>query len=217
MNTLVSSPEIDNITRYLRAWSRQVVSDYEKNHKIYHIDGKKATGKHICGILRKKDIDLVILNSHGNSHMVLDCDGKIMIDETSVDLLKGKTIHALACSTAKELGPLAIQAGAKGYIGYDERFILLSRPNHISQPLTDDVAKLFLDPAFSAPRALLSGKSCTEAVSAAQDAYKRSIKQALNSDIQSDNDKCVSYLLWDLKHLKSCWFREGHIDKNKQE
>ena len=94
--------------------------------------------------------------------------------------------------------------GTRGYIGYYERFIMLSRPTKISQPLQDDVARLFLDAAFTAPKALLDGKSCEEAVEITQNAYRRSIQEALNSDIQSDQDRCVGFLLWNLKHLKSC-------------
>lgn len=46
--------------------------------------------------------------------------------------------------------------------GYDENFVLLSNPRRISSPLKDTIAKLFLDPAFIAPAALLDGKTTDE-------------------------------------------------------
>jgi len=79
---------------------------------------------------------------------------------------------------------------------------LVTDRTKLSNPLSDVRAALFLDAAFVAPKALIDGKSVNEAVELTQNAFRRSIQKALNSDIQSDNDKCVSYLWWDLKHLK---------------
>lgn len=154
--------------------------------------------------LSKKSVDLVLLNGHGASDCIGGYNDEILLDLNNVQLLKGKTVHALSCKTAAKLGPAAMRAGAKGYIGYDENFVLLSNPRRISSPLKDTIAKLFLDPAFVAPAALLDGKTADEATELAVNAYKQSIKTALNSDIQSDDDKCASYLFWNMQHIKSC-------------
>lgn len=204
MRILVTSPESDNITRYLRVWTKQMLQKAHHQHRIFHLDKKKVTNKHFCGLLKKKSIDVVCINGHGADDRVVGYKQETLLNVENADLLSGTTAHVLACNTAKTLGPAAMAAGAKGYIGYDERFIMLSRPTKISQPLQDDVARLFLDPAFTAPKALLDGKTCQEAVVLTQNAYRRSIKTALNSDIQSDKDRCVGFLLWNLKHLKFC-------------
>lgn len=204
MRILVTSPEADNITRYLRVWTKQLLKKVHRQHQIFHLDQEKVTHEHFRGLLKKKSIDLVCLNGHGAADRIMGHNLQTLLDTKNADLLAGTTAHVLACDTAKTLGPSAMAAGARGYVGYDERFIMLSRPAKISQPLQDDVAQLFLNPAFTAPKALIDGKSCQEAVQLAQNAYRRSIQEALNSDIQSDKDRCVGFLLWDLKHLKSC-------------
>lgn len=78
------------------------------------------------------------------------------------------------------------------------------REGHLSNPLEDDLARLFLEPAFTAPKSLLNGKSPLKSVKLAKNAYKRSIINALNSDIQSDQEKCVPWLFHNLTHIKSC-------------
>ena len=204
MRVLIISPENDNITRYMRVWAEQLVKNHNNTHHFFHLDKEKANHKRVTGILSKKDMDIVCLNGHGDDCRVAGHDNEILIDPDNVSLLAGIKVHALACNSAKNLGNLAISHGAKCYIGYDERFYLMSQGEKISDPLKDDVAKLFLDPAYTAPKALLDGKDSKEAIKLTQEAYVRSIKQALNSDIQSDHERCVPYLLWNLNHLKSC-------------
>ena len=73
----------------------------------------------------------------------------------------------------------------------------------ISNPLEDTTAALFLDPAFTAQKALIGGKAPSEAVALAKKEFNRSIVKALTSPIQSDNDQFVGLLLWDRDHLVS--------------
>lgn len=168
MRILVTSPETDDITRYLRAWTKQSLEKAHHQHQVFHLDREKVTRKHFCGILRKKSINVVCLNGHGADDRILGHRQETLLDTQNIELLSGTTAHVLACNTAKTLGPSAMAVGTRGYIGYDERFIMLSRPTKISQPLQDDVARLFLDAAFTAPKALLDGKSCQEAVELTQ-------------------------------------------------
>lgn len=202
MKVLVSSPESDNITRYLHAWSKKMVEDFANKHDFVHLEGEHANRDHFCGLLRKDYPEIVLINGHGGDDMIAGHNQEILIDATNVSLLKGKIVHALSCSTAKVLGELAVAAGAKGYIGYDASFVLISRQGALSNPLGDDLAQLFLEPAFAAPRGLLSGKAVRESAGSARDAYKRSIKSALNSDVQSDQEQCVPYLLHNLNHIR---------------
>ena len=127
---------------------------------------------------------------------------KVLVSSPESDNIT-RYLHALSCRTAKTLGGLAMEVGAKGYIGYDENFVLVMRSGGLSQPLRDDLARLFLGPAFTAPRGLLNGKTASEAVGLARNAYKRSIVEALNSDVQSDKEQCMPWLLHDLMHIKA--------------
>ena len=205
MQVLVSNPEFDNITRYLKIWSEKLIEQQsKKDHNFFQLNNKRANRKTLTGFLSKKSIDLVLLNGHGAPDCIGGYNNEILLDANNIQLLKGKVVHALSCNTAAKLGPLAMGVGAKGYVGYDQKFVLISNPHKISNPLNDTTANLFLKPAFTAPKALLNGKTADEAVALAIDAYKESIRIALNSDIQSDDDKCASYLFWNMQHIKSC-------------
>lgn len=202
MQVLVSSPEIDNITRYLRIWSKDLIKTFENQHNFIHLEGERATQAHFCGLLRKNFPDIVLINGHGNAESITGHNHEVLINKKNVSLLKGKTIHALSCKTAKELGPEAVKSGAKCYIGYDENFVLIMRKGNLQEPFKDDLANLFLNPAFTAPKALLSGKTPEESIKRTTEAYQHSINIAMNSDIQSDQEKCVPWLIHDLIHLK---------------
>jgi hypothetical protein len=205
MTVLVSAPDFDYMTRYLHAWSKKLASELRgKSHDVLLLEGKNATHKRVVGMLRKQPIDVVVLNGHGNANEIAGHDNETLIDTETADLLSGKDVHALSCQTAAELGKAAMRAGAKSYIGYADKFVLVFDRSKTSRPLDDDTAALFLEPAFSAPRALCNGKSADEAVKTAKAAYRASISRALNSDVQSDYDKYVQFLWRDMNAIVSC-------------
>ena len=74
----------------------------------------------------------------------------------------------------------------------------------MSDPLRDNTAALFLDAAFAAPKVLLRGGTVKDAIEASRKEYDRSIRKAINSDIQSDNDQFVNWLYWDRDNLVAC-------------
>lgn len=204
MNILITSPETDIFTRYIRVWAKRLIKELRsKNHNIFHLDKGKANRKKTAGLLAKKDIQLVLFNGHGN-----DCElrgqNEVILDAQNIDILSGKIVHAMSCSTAKELGSIAVKSGAKAYVGYDAPFLAPTFNEKNNNPLEDDTAALFLNPAFSAQRALANGKTPNEAITLAKNEYNRSIVKALKSDIQSDNDQFVGLLLYDRNHLVAC-------------
>lgn len=205
MLVLVTNPEMDKLTRYLRVWTKKLIKQFNKKHDFIHLEQSKANQKRLHKTLEKKGVECVLLNGHGaNDRIAGNNPNDILIDIDSAHLLTGTVVHALSCNTAKNLGPAAIKQGAKAYIGYDEQFIAVLKDGNLSNPLQDDTAALFLDPAMAAPKALLDGKSAAEAIAQAKQAYNNSIIKAFSSDIQSDNDQFIKLLLWDRNHLKSC-------------
>ena len=204
MQVLISSPEVDELTRYLSVWTKDTIQNNKLNHKYFALYGKKPTRKKVEGILKKKSINLVLLNGHGADDKIAGAKNEIILDTNNAEALDGAVVHALSCNTAASLGPYAVQQGAKAYIGYDQPFIASIQKGKISNPKHDDTAALFLDAAFTAPKTLLNGKTPKQAIDATKKAYNNSIAKALNSDIQSDNDQFIGWLLWDRNHLTLC-------------
>ena len=204
MRILISNPEVDAFTRYLLCWSRKMITEVEDRNEIFHVDGEKVNRSKIEGMLNKRNIDLVLLNGHGDDNSILGSDNEVIVDLKNVGLLNGKITHAMSCSSAKELGRAAVKKGAKAYVGYDAPFLASRMDDKISNPLNDSTAALFLDPAFITQKALVNGKTPAEAVQLGKKEYNRSIVKALMSPVQSDNDQFVGLLLWDRDHLINC-------------
>ena len=205
MQVLLTNPEIDLLTYYLSVWTNNLLKETKsKTNKYYHLKREKVTRKGFESILNKRPVDLVLLCGHGHSDAVVGND-EVILDTENDALLKGKTIHALSCQSAAELGPDAVKKGAKAYIGYKKDFIaFLDDSKRATRPMEDGIASLFLRPAFTTPKMLLKGVAPEEAVSSTKRAYNQSIRDAINSDIQSDADQFISWLLWDRDNLTNC-------------
>lgn len=200
MRVLITNPEVDAFTRYLCRWTGKMLGEFRNDINVNILDKDKAKRKRFEGTLSKTPVDVVLLNGHGDYSYVLG-DNEIIVDMSNVDILKNKVVHAMSCSSARDLGRMAIRVGARAYVGYDEPFLASRMQDKISDPLNDDAAALFLDPAFIAQKALLNGKEPKEAVRLAGREYDRSIVKALRSPVQSNNNQLVGLLLWDKEHL----------------
>jgi hypothetical protein len=81
-----------------------------------------------------------------------------VIDLSSAALLRGLVVDALACLSAKNLGPEAIRQGCRAYIGYDE----------VVYVVDSEECKRVMN---TSKRELLNGRSAREAFQAQYDAY----------------------------------------------
>ena len=203
MNILVSCPEIDNITRYLRVWTKRLIKKHNQRTKIIPLEKDQATRKRFCGTIEKLHPDLVLVNGHGNYDIVCGHNGEVLLDLENVNLLSGMKIHAMSCRSAKILGKKAVDAGARCYVGYVENWTLMMRSGMLSNPLQDSTAELFMRPAFKVQEALINGKSASVAVQVGIREYKRSIVKAYRGPIQSDWEQCIPYLIASMKFLKA--------------
>lgn len=204
MRVLLTNPEVDIFTRYLCVWAKKLIKDVKKaSISFTSLDKNKVGRKRFEGTINKIDPDVILIHGHGSDNYILGQSEKI-IDAENVAILKDRTVHAMSCSSAKELGTLALKAGAKSYVGYDAPFFAPTMDEKQKNPAKDETATLFLNPVFIAEKALVNGKNADEAVLLAKKEYNRSIVKALTSDIQSDNARFISLLKWDRDHLISC-------------
>ena len=88
----------------------------------------------------------------------------------------------MACRSANVLGKKCITLGTKCFIGYKEDFELWSMCQQTKEnQLQDQMAGLFLEPAYEAIIALIEGKSTGEAYRRSQNMYRENILALVTS------------------------------------
>lgn len=200
MNILITRPEHDDTTHYLSNWSKKIL-DFakKKGKKIFDLRRKRAVKKEVTSFLLKKDPEFVIFNGHGNNDFITGHKDEILIKVGENEhLLKHKIVYAISCKSAKTLGPKSITAGAISYIGYDDDFIFVYNKNKITNPLTDNIAKIFLEPSNELVTSLIKGNSTNKSYEKSQNMFKDNLKKLLTSE--SISSPAVRYLWWDMKH-----------------
>ena len=122
------------------------------------LKGNQATKQNIVDALTKKQPDFVMYFGHSyNSYIAGQENGALVeaINLQNVSVLSGKALIVNACLTASSLGPQAVTAKCRGYIGYTGVLTTL----HYSQEVEDDCTE-----ALSVPNLmLLEGDTYTTA------------------------------------------------------
>lgn len=204
-SVLVTCPDYDMMTRYLSAWAGKYIEQAKKQgNDVYILRETNANKRQFKGMVTKTKPQIIFLNGHGDKDRITGHDHKVLVDFKSASILKDAMVYAVSCKSAQILGVQAVKMGAKGYVGYSQDFILVSQPDKTSHPKDDKTAALFLDPSNQVITALSKGHPSKVAVNKGKAAFARSINAALNSDIQSDDDKYIPYLMWNRQFLCDC-------------
>ena len=205
---LVTRPEHDDTTYYLSKWSKESINMAEEhNIKILDLQGKKANKKEVESRLRKFSPQLVVFNGHGDENTVSGHKNQpVIIAGDNESVLKEKMVFAISCRSAKNLGPMSVKKGAVCYAGYMDDFIFFYDPEHITRPLADKTARLFLEPQQKFIESLLKGNTIDESLTRTKKAMMDNMTQLLASD--SGDAYLAKYLWWNVKNLVA------HGDKN---
>ena len=195
---LVTRPEYDETTHYLSKWCEKTIEFAEqKGIKVLDLQGSKANRKETEAMLNQSP-ELVVLNGHGTDTLVYGHEHQpIIVADENENLLKSKIVYALSCKSAKTLGMKSVNAGAINYTGYDEDFVMLHETDKVSRPLSDNLAKLFLEPSNLLIISLLKGNTVEEAKQKAEDVMRKNVLSSLNSP----EPYLTRYLWWNLKHF----------------
>ncbi len=197
---LITRPNHDITTSYLYYWSEPVIAFARaKNRSVIDLKGKNATPVEFTGRVKKTNPAFVILNGHGNSKTIGGQDNTALVDMKNADILSGRVTFARACSAAKNLGVVAVNGGGS-FIGYDDDFVFQIDEMHVSKPLRDRIAALFLEPSNHVAISLLKGHTSGQSVQRANDLFREIIHRALSSDATDDEKDALPYLIWDMKH-----------------
>lgn len=89
MQVLLTNPEIDELTYYLRAWTKRLLKlNKNQNNRIYHLERFKVTRRRFEGLLKKKEIDLLLLCGHGEEDKI-EGEEEIILDRLLARALLG--------------------------------------------------------------------------------------------------------------------------------
>lgn len=150
------------------------IQKYQPNMYLHFGHGCPSSlqGQTECILTRKFDVDelvsmpnfkeiiLPLIYSSGCTNTCIDSLDKdvcnpLCVNNTNVNLLKGKITFAVSCYSASQLGKCAVRYGAKTYIGYKD--LLLFPVDEVrSQDMFRDVHLVFI-------RELLEGRTVAEA------------------------------------------------------
>lgn len=200
---LVTTPSSDRTTRYISAWAEKTIEGLgAKRLQFIVLMRERSTALILESMIRKHRPSFLFLNGHGSSDSVCGHNDKILIQSGKNEIiLKDTVTYALSCSSAKMLGPAAVQAGALAYIGYSEDFIFFISPEKMGRPREDKTAEMFLTPANHVVVSLAKGHSAREATSATRGYFFRSIQKLISSEASIDDREYIRYLIWDMRSL----------------
>ncbi|MCP4351047.1 MAG: toll/interleukin-1 receptor domain-containing protein [Desulfobacterales bacterium] len=130
-NVFLVAPEIPNIesTKMTVEWAEQlkeIMTDLETD--LVYFLGKNAVRANVEPALKKNEgkPGIFVFIDHGDKEMLLGADNKALIDSANASLLKNKFVYALASGSATDLGHKTVQAGATGYIGFNNDFHIIT-------------------------------------------------------------------------------------------
>ena len=202
---LVTRPKHDVITSYLHAFSEDIIKTAKGMKEIHltDLEGDAATRANLENSLVKDNPRLVFLNGQGDKQSVTGHKDEDILDLDNAHLSKGKIIYALACNSLEELGKISVQKGAKAYIGYKAKFMMVIDPSRTSSPNKDRNALPFKKACTTLINSLVLGENAGTAIGRAKEEYRQLIRSLGTSEDDPYGDlPLVRFALaWDLEFL----------------
>lgn len=178
-----------------------MVAAEEKGNKVVDLHKEKANKKEFTGRINKINPSLVLLNGHGDSQSVCGHNNEVLVSAgDNSHLLENRVTYAVACSSAKLLGPEVCEKNNATFIGYDEYFILNLDRNFLTNPLQDKRAERFLEPSNHIGISLLKGHTCKEASDNSKRVFRRHIAALLSSATDPEAIEDAKDLFWNMSH-----------------
>jgi hypothetical protein len=137
MKHIIFAPEFDDVTKFTYRWGQSLEKELKADWR----------GKGDCN--RKEfegavgDYDTFIFYDHGNVDKLVAQDKTNLVDLENDEKLEGKLVYAMACSSAKELGPDAVEKGCKRYVGWSKPFAFITPHSSIFEDFTHSVGLVF--------------------------------------------------------------------------
>ena len=205
---LITRPTHDLITSYLHDFSNEIVKTAKETKDIHvtDLEGPAAIRVNLEKSLIKEEPGLVFLNGHGDRKRVAGHEDEIILDEKNIKLGKDKIIYALSCDSLEDLGEIAVDKGARAYIGYKARFMIVKDPSRECSPSKDKNALPFRRACSTLINSLVFGLPAGEAIERTKKEYIHSIKSLGTSEDDPYGDvPLIRFALsWNLEFLDMC-------------
>ena len=175
---LITRPKHDVITSYLHDFSKEIVKTIKGTMDIHvtDLEGSRAIRTKLEKSLIKEEPGLVFLNGHGDRKRVAGHKDEIILDEKNIGFTKDKIVYALSCDSLEDLGQNAVGKGAKAYIGYKARFMIVRDPSRESAPHKDKNALPFKRAYCALINSLVFGSTVSQAIERTKNEYIHSIR-----------------------------------------
>ncbi|MDO8656757.1 MAG: hypothetical protein Q7K45_05965 [Nanoarchaeota archaeon] len=202
---LITRPRHDKETSYLHSFSKAIVQIVKENRaiRLTELDGLKANRKEVESSLSTTDQTLAFFNGHGDEETIYGHDDEPILDRDNVQLMDKKIVYALACSSLVGLGKLAIQNGARTYIGYRDEFMWVGDPSASAIPDKDKNAAPFRKVCHILIHSLVRGMPTGKSLEKTKAEYKKLIRTYGTSEDDPFGDvAAIGFALsWDLTCL----------------
>ncbi len=193
MSVTVIHPANDASALELSNWCRNLLS---------YINGGPGLGANryagsadrtsIGGALR--NAQAVLFYGHGSDAELLGASWPI-IDAENIGLAAGSIFVAIACSSAKVLGPTSVKRGVTAYLGFRDRFVWVSR---------DPDDGCFEEAINSGVSKLIDGGTAADALDSMSSALGDIVEYYLNGEGKKSPNRAIGWLAayWDQQHIE---------------
>jgi hypothetical protein len=146
--------------------------------------------------LRQNRPSVFAFLGHGKRSQLLQDKRTAILDESNANLLVGTIALTIACDSADQLGAIAVQRGARAYVGYRRRFFFA---------LSGEAEERFRLAANTPAMSLLSSAdtTCQVAVNAAKRLFEEGVEFYDRGPGSGgyDADVTASWFNWDRDYL----------------
>lgn len=193
---LVTRPNHDITTNYFYVWTGEVLKLASKKHKVLDLYSKRANRKNFESYTKKHKPNFFFFNGHGSDEIVAGYNNEpLLIANENDELCRDSIIYIRSCSAAKTLGVSLIKQSAKACIGYATKFGFMRLIEKERNPLSDPLAKLYLEPSNIVATTLLKGHTASEAHFRGLGEMKKNLRKMLSSENPLTNSTGI-ILLW---------------------
>lgn len=198
---LVTRPNHDYATNYLCFWSKYVIDEATEKHiPVYDLKGIKATKAKFDSFLKSRQPGFLFLNGHGNATTITGFNNEPLLKSDTVQkFAKDTIVYARSCDAGKILGVKLIESGTRVFIGYKRKFLCGWTPSKVTKPLTDTLAKLFLEPSNLVPTTLLKGHTAKKAHERSKSAMQKNFRRMISTAATDEERYAARWLYGNMK------------------